>query len=103
MAKARKPTKAQRAGLAKALVLKKRCEALGVEWDGAVLKDGEWSLDDKRYTDLEMKMAEALFKKLGVNLGSRDDVAIEMMLRVQSDRPVSIDELIDIGKRAGWI
>ena len=103
MAKARKPTKAQRAALAKALVLKKRCESLGVDWDGALLKDGEWSLDEKRYTDLELKMAEALFNRLGVNLGSSDDVALEMLLRVQSDRPVNIDELIDIGKRAGWI
>ena len=72
MVKARTPTKAQRAGLAKALLLKKRCEALGVEWDGALLKDGEWSLDERRYTALEMKMAEALFNKLGL-----DSVEIE--------------------------
>lgn len=103
MVKARTPTKAQRAGLAKALLLKKRCEALGVEWDGGLLKDGEWSIDERRYTDLEMKMAEALFEKLGVKLGAGDDRAIEMLLRVQSDRPVTIDELIDIGRRAGWI
>ncbi len=103
MAKEKNPTKAQRAGLAKVLILKKRCETLGVEWDSAVLKDGEWSLDEKRYTDLEMKMAEALFDRLGVNLGRRYDVASEIMLRVQSDRLVTIDELIDIGKRAGWI
>ena len=100
--KARTPTKAQRAGLAKALLLKKRCEALGVEWDDAVLQDGEWSLDEKRYTDLELNMAEALFSKLGVKMGTGNDV-VEMMIRVQSDRPVTIDELIDIGKRAGWI
>jgi hypothetical protein len=102
MAKVKKPTKAQRARLAETLILKKRCEALGIEWDSGLLKDGEWSLDEKRYTDLEMKMAEALFTRLGVNLGSRDDM-VEMLLRVQSDRPVTVDELIDIGKRAGWI
>ena len=102
MVKARTPTNAQGAGLAKALLLKKRCEALGVEWDGALLKDGEWSLDERRYTALEMKMAEALFNKLGVKVGSGNDV-VEMMLRVQSDRLVTIDELIDIGRRAGWI
>src|SRR5690242_19963057 len=103
MAKERKPTKAERAGLAKALLLKKRCEALGIDWDGAALREGEWALDEKRYTDLEMKMAAALFNRLGVKLSSNDDVALEMLLRVQSDRPVTIDELIDIGKRAGWI
>jgi hypothetical protein len=50
VAKGREPTKAQRAGLGKALLLKKRCEALGVEWDGTVVKDNEDFLpyDDDR-------------------------------------------------------
>jgi hypothetical protein len=77
MAKEKKPTEAQRARLAEALILKKRCAALGIEWDSGLLKDGEWSLNEKRYTDLEVKMAETLFARLGVKMGSGNDV-VEM-------------------------
>jgi len=99
-----KPTKAQRAAFVKALLLKKHCEAIGVEWDPEILRDDD-SLDERRYTLLLFKMGETLFAKLGVRLGTRSggDDQTEIWFRVGLDHSVTIDELIDLGKRAGWI
>ena len=103
MATARKPNKKQRTGLAKALLLKRHCAALGIDWDPEVLRDADWWLDDERYGALLIKMGEALLAKVGVKLGTNRDVDSDIFLRMEFDRMVTVDELIDIGRRAGWI
>jgi hypothetical protein len=100
VAKKKRPTKQQRADLARAILLKRHCEALGVEWDHEVVTE-DMELDYPRYYVLQAEMGTVLFTKLGLKIPESVgdfDYTLDSL-----DRGLTVDDLIDIGRRAGWI
>jgi hypothetical protein len=102
--KLRAPKKQQREGLANALVLRQHCEALGLEWDGEILAKDSWDLDGNRYIALRLKVLETLCARLGMRMPDwllYEGPYVEPRFAFKSY--VSYADLMDIGRRAGWI
>jgi len=100
--KLRPPTDHQRKCLANTLCLKQYCEALGVEWDGKILPEDTWKVDEARYVDLHMKIIEALYDKLGLRIPTSPYWSFALPIS-RLEVTLSYKELIDLGRRAGWI
>ncbi len=79
-----------------ALILQRRCKAVGIEWSGD-------------YENMVYELAEFLHEKLGSPGDSGHQHPIHSGAcpgYVDTDKVVcgiTIDDLIDIGRRAGWI
>jgi|ERR1051325_5629352 hypothetical protein len=103
--KPRRPTRDQRAALANAILLRQYCEALGVEWDGDILRADTWVIEEDRYIALHIKVIEVLFERLGAAapLRARIYAGVTIPSRDTLDVTLSYKALIDLGHRAGWI
>jgi hypothetical protein len=96
------PTDHQRKCLANRLYLKQYCEALGVEWDGNIFVEDTWDVDEPRYVDLHMKVIEALYDKLGLPIPASFYWSFALPAS-PLEVTLSYKDLIDLGRRAGWI
>jgi hypothetical protein len=99
----RKPNKEQRRQLTNVLILLKYSEALQVEWDPEVMKEGTWEVNEERYTALHKKVVQSLCAKLKISKSMYSLGFVRASPSSAFRVELSFKDLIALGQRAGWI